>query len=69
MSFWKGPYGVLVPNHIEAVVASDGGNTRYKSGAETEMGCMFEMNEKLYKEKYAIKKEDGKWYYRDRTQQ
>lgn len=65
-NYWNGPYGVLVPNDIEYVVASDGGNTRYKSGGETEMGVFLNppMNAEIYKEKYATLGQDGKYYYK-----
>lgn len=64
--FWIGPYGVLIPNSIDSVVASDGGNTRFKTGGETEMGIFRDppMNETIYKEKYAILDDNGKYYYK-----
>ena len=53
--YWIGPYGVLVPNHIRLVNATDGFNTRFKDGGETEMGCQScsKMTAELYREKYA----------------
>lgn len=64
--FWKGPYGVLVPNHIYDVVDRDGGNTLHKSGACTEMNFSWlNMDETKYKELYAeFNQNDGQWYYK-----
>ena len=64
--FWKGPYGVLVPNNIHCVVDEDGGNTRGKEGDCTEMNFSWlNMNEAKYKELYAeFNQNDGQWYYK-----
>lgn len=35
--YWEGPYNIRVPNSINRIRASDGGNRLYKNGAETEM--------------------------------
>jgi len=35
--FWIGPFGVLVSNKIESVIADDGYNTLFKNGYQTKM--------------------------------
>ncbi|BCS82815.1 hypothetical protein QLL95_gp0326 [Cotonvirus japonicus] len=64
---WVGPYGVLVPNSIDNVVAEDGYNTLYKDGSETEKFCLNAepMSSTIYRAKYAIYNEtDGLWYHK-----
>lgn len=63
--YWSGPYGVRVPNSVKYVVASDGYNSRYKDGSETEM-CMINappMNQHIYRQTYAELRDDGFYYY------
>ena len=61
--FWTGPYGILVPNHIERIKASDGGNTLYKSGGSTEMNIPNPLTEEEYKNKYCRSGTDGEYYW------
>jgi hypothetical protein len=52
--FWIGPHGVLVPNHVESVVAYDGANTWGRDGWITELGVMGpDPTEKEWKSNYA----------------
>lgn len=61
-NYWRGPYGIWIPNSINSVKAEDGGNTLYKNGGCTEMGVINpKMTEEIYKEKYA--KQDGIWWF------
>ncbi len=63
--FWTGPHGVLVPDHVNDVIAEDCCNTLFKDGSTTKM-CG-DPNEKLSKEAYlfrfSIMGHDGKRYY------
>ena len=63
---WCGPYGILVPNHIKYVKSTDGANTLYPDGFETEMvSPEIHPTEEEYKKKYASFNEtDGRWYYK-----
>lgn len=63
-NYWIGPYGILVPNNINHVVASDGGNIFYKDGRETEMFVVNPVSEEEYKKRYAQFNDiDKMWYY------
>jgi len=63
-NYWIGPYGVLIPNNIDSVIARDGGNILYKNGSQTNKLHYLGMNEKEYKESYAkFNPKDEKWYY------
>jgi len=65
-NYWKGPYGILVPNEIGSVVASDGYNTMYPGGSETEKFCRNPdpMSAEIYRNKYAVYDSAcGKWFY------
>ncbi len=65
-NYWIGPFGVLVANNINSVVAEDGGNTLHKNGSMTKMCCMDRISKETYLEKYATRnKSDNKWYYND----
>ena len=66
-NYWIGPYSVLVPSKISYVVASDGCNTLYQTGEQTERGCLgIIMNEEIYKKKYAIYNPNHKlWFYKE----
>jgi len=66
-AYWIGPYGVRVSNDIQSVVASDGFNTRMKSGDSTEKACRNppQMNEEIYRSKYAELGTDGFYYYKE----
>lgn len=66
---WVGPYGVLVPNEVTVVVASDGVNLCGKEGGEleTEMASPYPLDESTYKAKYATLDADGMYYYKRRN--
>ena len=65
--YWLGPYDIRVPNSIKFVTASDGYNTLFSDGNETEI---FRPNaptlsEDEYKNKYAqFNAKDGYWYWK-----
>ena len=64
--FWVGPFGVLVPNNIKWVVASDGFNKLNIKGFQTEMGMPNApyIDETIYRQKYATyNPTNGYWYY------
>ncbi len=61
--YWTGPYGIQIPNYIEYITSKDGGNTLYKSGGETEMGCCNPPTEEEYKQKYC-KLLNGVYYWK-----
>ena len=67
VSYWIGPYGVLVPQGLKSVVAKDGGNTRYFDGTETEKFVVSlkggPMTKYKYRAKYARISEYGHWIY------
>lgn len=66
--YWKGPFGVLVPNDTYSVVAEDGGNSWYQDGGCTEMYCGPNMTEAEYKVKFCNQNPvDGMWYYKGVT--
>jgi len=62
---WVGPYGMLVPNSVNMVTATDGFNTRYKDGGETEMGMLNppKMDKNIYLSKYAEFR-GGQYHYK-----
>jgi hypothetical protein len=62
--YWLGPYGVRVPLEVYSVVASDGGNTRYQNGGETEMWCGPDMSKEEYLQTYATLRDDGHYYWK-----
>jgi len=64
VGYWTGPYGVLVPNDINSVVAEDGYNTTRISGETTEMFMENapDMNAEIYRSRYCVLK-DGNYYY------
>ncbi len=66
MSYWEGPYGVLVPDSVDAVVAEDGTNTLHKDGIKTDM-CAgdpdYHIKANQYRATFAIRKHDRKYYY------
>ena len=64
-NYWLGPYGVRVENRIKSVVSSDGGNTRYKDGGETEMGVDDPPTEEEWLNQYATLGADGIYYYKE----
>lgn len=67
--YWKGPYGVLVPNRINSVVAKDGYNYHSRDGGITEKFMLNapKMNEKIYKETFCNYCEVTKnWYYKSK---
>lgn len=65
--YWRGPYGVLVYKDDDGIVANDGYNILYKDGSVTEKFMINapQMNEKIYKQKYATLI-NGKYYYNKR---
>lgn len=67
--YWKGPYDVFVPNHINCVVASDGYNFLNKNGTMTKKlpSNTEKMTAELYRCKYAILIND-KWIYDEESQ-
>jgi hypothetical protein len=56
--FWIGPHDIKVPDHVKSLPSSDGGNTHYKDGSETEMGvpAKYALNKEQYMLKYGINK-------------
>lgn len=66
-NYWTGPYGVLVPEYIDEIIAKDGYNLRYKDGSVTEkfMPNPNPMNEDIYRRTYATCV-NGKWYYKEK---
>lgn len=70
LTHWTGPYGILVPNEVNYIMAKDGYNTLRCNGGQTEMFMENapEMNEEIYKKKYATYNSiDNKWYYNSLT--
>ena len=67
--YWIGPYNVRVPNTIKSVVASDDFNIQYKEGGVTEKGRRggTQMTPDLYRQQYAELKDDGFYYYKEKT--
>lgn len=63
LNFWVGPYGILVPDEIDSIVARDGGNTLYRDSSETKMYVDSPPTEAEYKNLYATKGSHGIWYY------
>ena len=62
-NFWKGSYGILVPNTIDRVLASDGINTLFKDGCETErVNLKTPLTEDQYKSQYC-EYHNGNWYW------
>jgi len=63
---WEGPYGMLVPNSVNYVIAEDGYNTHYKDGGVTEMYMTNapKMNKDIYLAQYATFKSDGYYYHK-----
>jgi len=62
--FWTGPYGVLVPDYFDSVVAEDCCNVLFKDGTETKM--VADPNEMLSKDEYLATytlEKQGKHYY------
>lgn len=53
--YWKGPYGVLVPNTITHVEVRDSYNKYLQENGESENG---------YKSRHAELRSDGKYYYK-----
>lgn len=62
--YWLGPYDIRVPNNIEYIISSDGGNTRYKNGGETEMCVMTPLTRDEYLDKFTVLKDDGFYYWK-----
>lgn len=62
-NYWLGPYGIRVPNHIQMIKDSDGGNTLYKDGGCTEMLILNPPTEAEYKQKYCVLI-DGHYYWK-----
>jgi hypothetical protein len=50
---WIGPYGVIVSQNINSVVAKDGENTLYKDGTETEVYVTNHPTEQEWLAKYS----------------
>ncbi|BCS82537.1 hypothetical protein QLL95_gp0048 [Cotonvirus japonicus] len=70
--YWIGPYGIRIPANIKFVLAEDGFNYMYENGWITDMfvnvwemySLEHQMNEKIYKTKYATyNSKDKHWYY------
>jgi hypothetical protein len=68
--FWVGPYGVLVPDHIQYVIAEDCTNTMFIAGGQTKAAAKWptlsrkQLRQK-YLELYCYKDKSGHWYYID----
>lgn len=64
--YWNGPFGVRVPNNITYIIASDGYNTMYNDGIQTArlMSSPPQMNEAIYRQKFAELRNDGYYYYK-----
>lgn len=63
MNQWIGPYGIIIPEHICAIIASDGCSIIFRDGSEDKKNsCKLPPTEDEYKRKYAIFK-DNQWYY------
>ncbi|AVG45816.1 hypothetical protein [Acanthamoeba polyphaga mimivirus] len=74
ISFWIGPYGIRIPIDIKFVLAEDGLNYMYRDGWTTDIYINIwqmdtygrQMNEKIYKKKYAkYNPSDKCWYYQE----
>lgn len=61
--YWVGPYGILVSNDIDHIIATDGCNVVDKIGHTTKMRASNPISKKTYIEKYARLSNDGKYYY------
>lgn len=62
--YWLGPYDIRVPDHIEYIKASDGGNILSKNGGVTEMFVINPSTKEQYLEKYTVLKNDGFYYWK-----
>lgn len=63
-SWWRGPFGVRVPNHIWQVPDQDGTNSLENDGTPTKMVADGpEYSEEEYKKKYCYKDRKGKWWF------
>lgn len=64
--YWRGPFGVLVPNSKKKVDSRDGVNEYYRDGGETEMcnSHRKSLNRDEYREKYATLGDDSEYYYK-----
>jgi len=63
-NYWKGPFGILVPNYIKAIAAEDGKNTLSKNGHSTKM-CFDPLSKEEYLNKYATLGDDGYYYWKE----
>lgn len=67
--YWIGPYGIMVNDIIDSVIAADGFNIRMKNGIQTNKNACdhpqskVKMTESMYKLKYTTIGDDGKYYY------
>jgi hypothetical protein len=67
MSYWKGPFGILISDDIESILLMDGINKMFKDGTVTKLEVperKYIRKENEYKWKYAIQKSDGDWYWK-----
>ena len=64
--YWTGPYGVLIPNNVTNIFARDGTNILRKTPHNvlcTRCRVKNPLNEAGWKDRYALKAEDGHWFY------
>lgn len=61
--YWSGPFGILVPNETEKVVAIDGKNTTWKNGFTSVIGDHPLLTESEYVKKYAIIENEQRYYF------
>jgi hypothetical protein len=65
--FWEGPYGMMVPGHIDMVPYTDGGNLMYKDGTITNAYVTKpKIDQHMYMAIYGKQGRDGRWYYDDK---
>jgi hypothetical protein len=64
-NYWRGPYGIRVPNHIPSIKDSDGCNTLFKNGSATEMYNPNPPTKEQYLSRYAVLQSDGYYYWKE----
>jgi hypothetical protein len=62
--YWEGPYGIMVPSHVDMVPYTDGTNMIYKDGTISNVYADGKkLNQLRYMALYGNQGRDGRWYY------
>ena len=67
IQYWEGPCGVRIPTAKGVVIMQDGVNYQYQDGTVTERDAeddSYKMTVNEYREKYAVQRSDGNWYWK-----